>query len=427
MMSASAVSTSPLDLPYLTSGIAAVPGAIKRRYEDFVVEEIPAYEPCGTGGHCFVTIEKRGLSTLAAVADIARALGVEDRAVGLAGMKDARGVTRQTLSIENVDPTRVQALDIPRIRVIGVARHRNKLRIGHLRGNRFRIRLRECDLGRMDDVRAVLDVLQRRGVPNYFGRQRFGLRGDTWQLGRGVLRREMETVVDLILGRPGPHDTGEVLRARECYENGDYAGAARAWPWLFRDNARLCRILERNRGNRRRAYYAIPPRLKRFYVGAFQSYLFNRFAADRIDGIDRLLEGDLAYKHENGAVFRVEDAAAEAPRCAAFEISPTGPLFGYRLTRATGAPGEAEQRILDDEGITLDDFRALKGMKVHGARRPLRFRIDDLAAGSGHDAHGDYIELAFALASGCYATMILRELCKDALAEGLDDGPEESV
>lgn len=412
--------------PFLTQEVAAVPGAIKRRYDDFCVEEIPAYEPCGSGDHCYFVIEKAGLATMRAVNDIARALGVLSRDIGLAGLKDARAVTRQTLSLEHIDPAKIEALDIPRIKVISVSRHRNKLKIGHLRGNRFRIKLRECNPARLGDVRAVLEVLQKRGVPNYFGQQRFGSRGDTWQLGHGILRKDPKTVIDLMLGKPTAYDTGDVLRARHLYEMGKYEASAKAWPYGFRDNARACRVMEKTHGNHRRAMFAVDFRLKKFFVSAYQSHLFNRLLAERIGEIDQVQLGDLAYKHENGAVFRVEDVAAEAARAAAFEISATGPIFGYRMTEATGEPGRLEQSILAAEGVSLDEFRFIKGMKVHGARRPLRFALADLAVDAGTDEFGAYVELAFTLSAGCYATMILREICKEGLAEGLNEESEEA-
>lgn len=408
-------------LPFLTADIPAIPAAIKRRYEDFCVEEIPAYEPCGHGDHIFFTIEKRGLATMRAVNDIARALDVPSRDIGLAGLKDARAVTTQMLSIEHIDPEKIRALEIPRIRVTNISRHTNKLKIGHLRGNRFRIRLRDISLERIPDIRAICDTLLSRGVPNYFGRQRFGSRGDTWRIGRAVLQDDKKEVVDLILGRPGPHDSGEVLRARELYESGDFNAAAKAWPYGFRDNVRMCRELARTGGKHQRAFHAIDHRLKKFYVNAFQSYLFNLVLARRIGQIDRILTGDLAYKHENGAVFRVESAETEAPRAAAFEISATGPIFGFKMTEPTGEPADIEADILRTEHVRTDDFRTLARMKIHGARRPLRFRPEGLEIDQGRDENGDFVELRFALPAGCYATLILGEICKEKLEEGLED------
>lgn len=408
-------------LPYLTAEIPPLHAACKRRYEDFFVEEIPAYSPSGAGTHCYFTIEKTGLATMRAIHDIANRLGRPTRDFGIAGLKDARAVSVQTISLEHEDPERIRQLDIPRIRILSVTRHTNKLKIGHLRGNRFRIKLREVDLARMPDVRAVCDILTRRGVPNYFGQQRFGSRGDTWRIGRCLLEGDVVGAMDLMLGKAGPHDTGDVLEARQLYDAGEYSKAAKAWPYGSRDNVRACREMARTGGNHRRAFYAVDQRLKKLFVNAFQSYLFNRVLALRINEIDAVRTGDLAYKHDHGAVFLVEDQAVEAPRAAAFEISPTGPIFGFKMTPAQGEPGRIEQSILAAEQVQEDMFRQLKGMKLHGARRPLRFRPDELEVRGDVDEHGPFIEMGFVLPPGCYATMILRELCKDALEEGLEE------
>ena len=408
-------------LPFLAADIPPIRAAIKRRYEDFVVEEIPAYEPSGAGDHCYFKIEKRGLATMRAVNDIARALGVLTRDVGLAGLKDARAVAVQTLSLEHIDPARIEALSIPRIKLLSVSRHTNKLKIGHLRGNRFRIKLREVEAARVGDIRVVCDILAARGAPNYFGQQRFGLRGDTWQIGRATLKRDYKEVVDLVLGRAGPFDTGEVLRARRLYDAGNFEAATKAWPYGFRDNARACRAMDKSKGNPVRAFHALDARLKKFFVNAYQSHLFNQVVAARINELDRVYAGDLAYKHDNGAVFRVEDEAAEAPRAAAFEISATGPLFGFRMTQPEGRAREIEDGVLSEEGLRLEDFRAGREAKFHGSRRPMRFAPQELSMEAGDDSFGPFVELQFTLPSGCYATMVLREVCKEALAEGLEE------
>lgn len=409
-------------LPYLTADVPAIPAAIKRRYEDFEVEELPAYQPCGAGDHIYFTIEKAGLATMRAINDIARALDVAPRDIGVAGLKDARAVTRQMLSLEHADPKTIAALEIPRIRILSTSRHGNKLRIGHLRGNRFRIKLREMDASRMEDMRTVCDTLSRRGVPNFFGAQRFGLRGDTGQMGLAILRNDPVAFIDMMLGLPGPHDTGPVLEARKLYEAGDFHAAAKAWPYGFRDNIRACREMARTQGKHKRAFYAVDARLKSFCVSAYQSHLFNQVLARRLEQFDTVLPGDLAIKHDNGAVFRVEDAAAEAARAAAFEISPTGPIFGHRMTQPGGTAGDIERDVLASEGLTPEDFHNVRGIKLAGARRALRFAPKDLAIEEGSDAFGPFVELRFALESGCYATMLLREICKDKMEEGLDEG-----
>ena len=354
------------NLPYLTADVPAIPAAIKRRYEDFEVEEIPAYQPCGAGDHIYFTIEKAGLATMRAVNDIARALDVNPRDIGVAGLKDARAVTRQMLSLEHADPKTIAALQIPRIRIVSTTRHGNKLKIGHLRGNRFRIKLREVEAGRLADIRAICDTLARRGVPNYFGAQRFGLRGDTGLMGLAILKNDPVAVIDMMLGRPGPHDTGPVLEARKLYDAGDYSAAAKMWPYGFRDNVRACREMARTGGKHKRAFYAVDARMKSFFVSAYQSQLFNAVLARRLEQFDMILAGDLAMKHDNGAVFRVDDPAPEAARAAAFEISPTGPIFGHRMTQPGGVMGEIEREVLADEGLSPEAFHDVRGRHCRG-------------------------------------------------------------
>ena len=416
----------PLDrLPYLTPDIAPIHAAIKRRYEDFRVEEIAAYEPCGEGTHCYFKIEKSGLATMRAVHDIARALGVAARDIGVAGLKDARGVTIQTLSVEHVDEDRIRKLSIPRIRILDVSYHGNKLKIGHLHGNRFTLRLRDVKADRLDDLRTACETLAKRGVPNYFGQQRFGHRGDTWQIGRAVLKGDAKEVVDLMLGRPTPFDTGPVKHARHLYEIGKYGEAVKTWPYGFRDNRKLSRQMERYAGKHNKAYRTIDSRMLKFFVNAYQSHLFNEVLGRRINEIDQVRLGDLAYKHDTGSVFRVEDVEAENLRAAAGEISPSGPLYGGRMTRTDGVPCEIEDDVLHDELVTVEDFNKLKRMKIQGSRRPLRFFPRDLKIENGADEFGAYVELRFSLSSGCYATMLLREICKTELAEGLDDDADD--
>ncbi len=399
-------------LPYLTRDLPGLGGRIKTHRTDFAVEEIPLYEPSGQGTHVYFVIEKVGLPTMQAVHQIARALGVSARDIGFAGLKDADAVTTQTLSLEHVDPDRIEKIDLTGIRVIRVAHHTNKLKLGHLKGNRFRIRLRDVDVTRLDEARAIMDVLAQRGAPNYFGPQRFGLRGDTWQVGRALLRSDYTEALACLLGRPDDRDRTEVRRARELFDKGDYDAAADTWPYPMHHERRVCRAMAKARGDAGRGVRALDKQMRQFFVSAFQSHLFNQVVAQRIDSLDRLEVGDLAWRHPQGAVFTVEDLTAEKPRCDAFEISPTGPLYGAKMKLPSGPQGDIERAVLDEAGLTLDSWREGHDRKARGGRRPLRFQPHDADAQVGQDEHGHYLELSFELESGCYATMILREICK---------------
>lgn len=399
-------------LPYLTADLPGIGGRIKRFNEDFLVEELPLYPASGQGTHIFFAVEKQGLTTLAAIKMIASALGRSHRDIGYAGMKDAHGITRQMFSIEHEDPERIRQLEFSRMRVLSVDRHTNKLRLGHLAGNRFAIKIREFDESGEGRARAVFERMIRIGVPNYFGPQRFGARGDNGKIGRAILLDDHQEAIALILGRAGPFDHGDVLRARQLYDAGELRESMLAWPRAFPEQARVAREMVRTNGDARRAWRSVDQTLRKLYVSAFQSELFNEVLAQRIGELNRIETGDLAWKHVNGAVFRVEDAAVEQPRCDAFEISATGPLFGPRMTEPTGRPGQIELNVLADSGLTRDQVRAAYAMKMDGARRPLRVPLAEGAIERGEDNRGPFLLLSFILSPGAYATNVTREICK---------------
>lgn len=414
-------------LPFLTADLAGVGGVIKTRPEDFFVEELPLYEASGSGDHTYALIEKKGIGTREALDRLARALNVVRRDIGLAGLKDARAVAHQWISLEHVAPPQLEQVSVPDVRILRTTRHTNKLKPGHLAGNRFAVRLRKLELPLPQAAEVagqVLSVLSRRGVPNYFGPQRFGNRQDNHLLGKAVVRNDIAAFADLLLGHPdGELDSPPVFQARTLYEQDRYEEAAKLWPGHFFDQRRALRILTQSHGNKKRVFYTIDKHLKGLYISAYQSDLFNRILAARMPDIDRLLLGDMAYLHVNGACFRVEQPEVEQPRCDRFEISPTGPLLGGRTTRLTGPAGAIENPVLDAESLDENDFRRMKHLGARGGRRPLRFQPRAAAVTSGEDDLGPYLEFRFELDAGCYATSLIAEVTKDRTATASE--PEE--
>jgi tRNA pseudouridine13 synthase len=395
---------------YLTRGLPGIGGVIKERPEDFLVEELPLYSPSGQGRHTFFEIRKERLSTFQAVQSIARALRVPPGSIGYAGIKDARAITSQVLSVEAVPPEAVTALQVPHIQVLWAKRHRNRLKIGHLRGNRFTIRIRGVDQSALPACQAILEVLALRGVPNWFGSQRFGHRGESARLGRAVLRRDAQAFIQSFLGEPDTHESQVVQTARTRFESGDWQGALDIFPPSMADEWRVLQVLIQAQGDWERAYGAVPKRLKMFLLSAYQSELFNRVLDARLDTLHCVYVGDLAMKHPGHAVFRVEDEAVDQVRADRFEISPTGPMFGFKMMQATGRQGALEAETLSAEGLTLEDFR-VESIKARGERRALRFQVHDPEL-----EYDDGIVLRFWLSSGCYATALLAEIMKVPLS-----------
>ena len=392
---------------HLTQHLPGIGGTIKERVEDFLVEEIPLYAPSGSGQHTFFGIRKEGIPTFHAVRVIARALAVPPRSIGYAGHKDAQAITSQVLSVEGVRPEVVTALDLPNIRVMWAERHNKRLKIGHLRGNRFTIRVRDVDESALDPCQAILQVLERRGVPNRYGPQRFGQRGDSARLGCAIVHRDAEDFLAAFLGGPHPNESETVRSARVSYDAGDWDVALGMFPGNMVDERNALQTLIRSRGDYQQAYRTIPKRLKTFLLSAFQSALFNQVLDARLDTLDCVYLGDLAMKHPGRSVFRVEDEAVEQPRASRFEISPTGPLFGFKMMQALGVQGELEAEILGTEDLTLEDFRIGGGISAKGERRALRFQMTDPDLW-----YDDGVMLRFELPKGCYATTVLDEFMK---------------
>jgi tRNA pseudouridine13 synthase len=406
---------------FLTADLPGTGGVIKMFDEDFFVEELPRYPASGVGTHTFAFIEKKGLGTREALERIGQALGIPRRLIGTAGLKDTHAVTRQWISVEHVPPARFEALHLPDICVLQVTQHSNKLKPGHLAGNRFVIRLRKLTMPIEQAARTaeeVLSILSRKGVPNFFGPQRFGNRSDNHLLGRAIVENNADRVIDLFIGTPDTSlDSALMLEARGHYVAGRYEEAYRLWPKQIPERRRILKSLLINNGNKNRAFHSMDKHLKGFFVSAYQSYLFNRVLAARMPDIDKLLLGDMAYKHDNGACFHVNLPDAEQPRCDRFEISPTGPLFGLRMTRLTDAAGEIENPILEQEGLTDQQLRLMKRLGGPGGRRPLRFGPRNASVATGEDDFGPYLELRFELDAGCYATTLLAEITKNQVAE----------
>jgi tRNA pseudouridine13 synthase len=392
---------------YLTAQFPGTGGVIKEAPEDFLVEEIPLYSPCGEGEHLYVEVEKQGLTTFDLLSRLARTLGVRERELGYAGLKDARATTRQTVSIPGVKPDQVLGLELEGVRILSARFHRNKLRPGHLAGNRFTIRIRQVREGSLDEARDVLHVLQNVGVPNRFGSQRYGSLGNSHLIGGALLRQNFEEAARQIVGDPSMISNERWRTGAERFAAGDLEGALAALPARYRDERRMIQALIEGR-SARAAVLGMPRKLLRLYLSAYQSQLFDRMVTMRLSTLDILWAGDLAWKHDNGACFFVEDPAFEQPRADRFEISPSGPLFGYKTTLARGQAGLLEESLLDKEKLRLKDFRLEDGLGMEGERRPLRVPLN----GVDVTAEGADLVLAFSLPKGSYATSVLREVMK---------------
>lgn len=412
---------------HLTRGVPPVSCSFRPSPDDFEVEELPLFEPCGAGTHVLFEAEKRGLSTPEAVRRIASALGVPVHSIGVAGRKDARARTRQWLSVEHIEPERLLALQLPGLAVRRAARHAHKLRLGQLAGNHFRLRLHGVSVPARRHVEEVLERIAASGLPNYFGPQRFGRSGFGHRLGLGLVRGDAGRYLDELTGpdHNEPCEALEHLRATIAGgTRGDFRRLARLIRALEPDLAAVARQLARRPGDLERAVGAVPRRTRQFQLSALQSFVFNHVLSARLAAgtLTTLLPGDLAFLHEGGACFAVALELADAERAdlvarvARLELSPSGPLPGPRMSQPSGEPLAAERGACEAAGFAPEVLSTLPAaVRPRGARRPLRVPVRSLSTEPQEDA----LWLSFELPPGSFATTLVEELRKEH-APGVD-------
>ncbi len=398
-------------LPYLTGNIEGTGGEIKNCPEDFRVQEVPLYEVGGAGAHLYFEVKKKGISTPAAVSSLANYLELRPGEIGVAGNKDARAVTVQRMSVEQISPGDLRGFERENISIQPLDYHRNKLRPGHLEGNKFEIKIRGIEKTAIEKAGKVIEILSRCGVPNYYTSQRFGRRGDSAILGECLLKDRLEDFVDYYLGKPVEEDPEDIKEARRFFAAGNYEAPFEYWPYSCQKR-RNCLAAYKNTKKPPVVVSEVPKRLRRLFVSAFQSQIFNEVLARRIEDIDKLLPGDVAKKHDSGGIFNVDNVKKEQPRADRFEISPTGPLPGYKMMRAEDKAEKREEEVFKKFGIKPGKIRKAGSLRVGGTRRSLRFKPEGLKMDAGRDDRGEFLRFKFTAPSGSYATALLREIMK---------------
>ena len=331
--------------PARAHGASVLTARIRVSAEDFFVEELPAFEASGAGEHLLLTIEKRGMNTAFAAKRIAAWAGVDESAIGQAGMKDRHAVTRQRFTVwlpKKVAPD-FDALQSDDLRVLDHAWHARKLPRGALAGNRFVLVLRDVE-GQRDAIDARLQAIATQGVPNYFGEQRFGRGGNN-----------VQQAVAMFAGRRVKREERSML------------------------------------------------------LSAARSELFNRVLAARVEAgtWNAALDGEVWMLDGSRSVFGPEALTDELQaRLDAFDIHPTGPLWGEGELRSGDVAREVELAAMQGDSATrLRNGLERAGLKQE--RRALRLQPSELRWQWLDDAA---LELRFALPPGCYATTVLREL-----------------
>lgn len=345
-----------LELPYLSEDLKGIGGKIKKKPGDFIVREIPMYEPQGKGVHLYLNMTKKGLTTKEVENRLGSLFDLDSVDIGSAGMKDKNAVATQTISLnlQNKEYGRDKVVEDFKenfgkdLKLNWAKFHKNKLRTGHSLGNEFEIVIKDLDLDKeeaLNRVERIASLLKERGVPNFYGKQRFGKEGENPEKGLKIIKGK-----------------------KEVHKH-----------WL-----------------------------RSLLISSYQSHLFNLYLKARIEEglFDELLLGDIAKKHDTGGMFEVKDVKREQERYEDKEISFTGPIFGEDMWKTKQDSWKFEKGILEEAEVT---FNELKQAGVGGTRRYGRLLVGDLKYSW---LRGD-IKLEFSLFKGGYATVVLREFMKN--------------
>ena len=334
-------------LPRQCADIEGIGGRLKEQAQDFVVDEVLAFEPGGGGEHLYLKVRRSEMTTPSCIRVIADALGVRNRDIGYAGLKDKWAVATQWFSVhlqKGFDEACLDELRKAGLEIQEQVWHRHKLRVGKVKANRFRLRLRESS-GDGESLGACCERL-RGGFPNYFGSQRFG-RGDNLSAALAGLRQP-----------------------------------------------------RRGRG-----------RGKRFLVSALQSAFFNLVLGVRVEQGLSFLAGDVLQVVRSGGCFISEEAADEQ-RQQGGEVVATGPLFGPKALIPGGRAGQFEAELMrsfweahvpEEE---LERILEAASQLAAGGRRPIFVQPQELE----YELEGNDALVSFELPSGCYATVLMREI-----------------
>ena len=223
-------------------------GQIRAKNEDFYVEEIPETYPSGEGPNTWLWIEKNSRTTLDVVLDIARELKINRKQMGFAGMKDKKAVTRQWICISNKTPEELQGLGekLYNVKIINITPNQKKLRMGQLVGNKFRLMVRDVKDPEIaaQEAQEILNQLKERGVPNYYGYQRFGKdRPNTHLVGKALIKGGVKEAVDRYIGHPYDTEPKHIQEARRFYDEGELEESLEAMPSGMRYEKMMLRAL----------------------------------------------------------------------------------------------------------------------------------------------------------------------------------------
>mgnify|MGYP000032263709 CR=1 FL=1 len=425
-----------------TEGIG---GRIREKIEDFIVEEItPEREILRAGRnyganverhsrYLIFLLEKHNWDTFRAIEALARRLNVSPENFSIAGIKDKKAITIQRVSVWKVKPEDLLNIRINDLYVRGCWYSDNKVNIGDLWGNHFRIIIRKISLDRDEiqhRVRGVLSEIEKMGgAPNFFGYQRFGTkRPINHIIGKYIVKGQFKDAVIKFLTEISPYEDEMTKEARSYLrENMNFEEAAKKFPNYLWYEKRMLKFLSKHPRSYISALRLIPKQLRIMFTHSYTSYLFNRFVSYRIKikALSEVFQGDIVLKiNKNGLpsdeIYEVSSSNIKEihEEVEKGKAAVALPLIGYRIKIPSGETGEIIKKILEEEGVKLEDFRvkSMPELSVKGTYRPVILKIKDFEVMEPTEDELNpstlKVLMCFSIPKGGYATIVLREFMK---------------
>ena len=442
-----------LGLEVYATETAGIGGVIRSAVDDFVVEEVlvdgsmarieknvatsPALGASASKQRFLLCVlVKRNWDTFVAVKNVAEQLGIDQARIQIAGIKDAKAVTAQHLTIENVTMEELEKIYVKDIEVRPIGYFRDELSSFYLLGNKFTITMKSVKHKTATIEKRLSQTVQEfqavGGIPNFFGHQRFGTtRAITHLVGRAIVNGDFREAMMLFLAKPSPHEHPESRQARQELESKqDFAKASQNYPRQLRFERLILGHLAEKLDDFVGAFQRLPIKLQMLFVQAYQSYLFNRFLSERIRKgfpLDAAEVGDYVVSVERsglpmpktGKLATASSLAEINGMITAGKLRVALPLVGFRQKLSQGTMGEMEARILESEGVETSRFRVSAIPRISG-QGELRTVTSPIREFSQHVTGEGEVKLGFTLLRGSYATMLLREVMKpfDPIAAG---------
>ncbi|NLF89334.1 tRNA pseudouridine(13) synthase TruD [Candidatus Bathyarchaeota archaeon] len=419
-------------------------GVIKESADDFVVEEmlVDGSKASVTGAvpsraigssaqkqrFLLCLMIKRNWDTFIATKNVAKALGIDQGRVQFAGIKDARAVTAQHITIENVPAEDAAKIDIKNVKVTPIGYIREMLSLFYLLGNNFTITATKVDAPESVVQERVQQTIQELnaigGIPNYFGHQRFGTtRPVTHLVGRALSQGRFEDAAMLFLANPGPYEHPQSRQVRQQLQDAhDFKWAAENYPSQLRFERMMLMHLAEHPTDYVGAFRRLPEKLLALFVQAHQSYLFNRFLSERLKlglPLNEAVVGDFVVGVERSGLplTTMEKAVTDANLAQVNASVKAGkmrvalPIYGFRQRLSGGVMGEMEREVLNSESVNDGPVRLNELSRVggKGGLRTALAPVKDFKLLSTADAK---LQVSFMLFRGCYATILLREIIK---------------